>query len=40
MSQSDQIDAQWDYDCPAESEAAFRHVLKTLDASAEPERLE
>src|SRR5262245_27322592 len=31
MSQPDKIDALWDYDHPTESEAAFRHALKTLD---------
>ena len=35
LSQSDQIDALWDYDHPAKSEAAFRRELETLDDHAE-----
>ncbi len=35
LSQSDQIDALWDYEHPAESEAAFRHALETLDEQAD-----
>jgi tetratricopeptide (TPR) repeat protein len=31
-----EIDALWDFDHPAESEAAFRHSLETLDESADP----
>ena len=29
LSQSDQIDALWDYDHPAKSEADFRRALET-----------
>jgi tetratricopeptide (TPR) repeat protein len=35
MNQSDQIDALWDYDHPAESEAAFLRALGTLDDHAD-----
>jgi tetratricopeptide (TPR) repeat protein len=35
LSQPDQIDALWDYDHPAESEAAFRRALETLDERAD-----
>jgi tetratricopeptide (TPR) repeat protein len=35
LSQSDQIDVIWDYDHPAESEAAFRRALETLDEQAD-----
>ena len=35
LSQPDQIDALWDYDHPAESEAAFRRALEALDAQAD-----
>ena len=34
LSQSDQIDALWDYDHPAKSEADFRRALETLDDHA------
>jgi hypothetical protein len=36
LNQSDQIDALWDYDHPAESQAAFRRALETLDERADP----
>jgi tetratricopeptide (TPR) repeat protein len=36
LQESDQIDALWDYDHPAESEAAFRRALKTLDEQTDP----
>jgi tetratricopeptide (TPR) repeat protein len=35
LSQPDQIDALWDYDHPAESEAAFRRALERLDERAD-----
>jgi len=35
LSQPDQIDALWDYDHPAESEAAFRRALEEWDAQAD-----
>jgi hypothetical protein len=35
LSQPDQIDALWDYDHPAESEAAFRRSLESLDDHAD-----
>jgi tetratricopeptide (TPR) repeat protein len=35
LSQPDQIDALWDYNHPAESEAVFRHALETLDDLAD-----
>jgi tetratricopeptide (TPR) repeat protein len=35
LSQPDQIDTLWDYDHPAESEAAFRRALETLDEQAD-----
>ena len=35
LNQSDQIDALWDYDHPAESEAAFRRALEEWDAQAD-----
>jgi tetratricopeptide (TPR) repeat protein len=35
LNQSDQIDALWDYDHPAESEATFRRALEALDDHAD-----
>ena len=35
LSQPDQIDALWDFDHPAESEAAFRRALQEWDAQAD-----
>ena len=35
LNQSDQIDALWDYNHPAESEAAFRRALEEWDAQAD-----
>ena len=35
LNQSNQIDALWDYDHPAESEAAFRRALETLNEQAD-----
>lgn len=36
VSVSGEIDALWDYERPAESEAAFRRALETLDERADP----
>jgi hypothetical protein len=36
LQESDQTDALWGYDHPAESEAAFRRALTTLDEQTDP----